>query len=96
MKYKRLHSKRDWLNPKGHWDTGAISSLVAIDEGGIDGEVAIWDCSRKVTISLSAYSEAAVKQRAKKLDIMIDHLQKVKAAMGKAYELTATKGEFSE
>ena len=43
MKYKEIHNRRGWLNPKGHWDTGGIHSKVAVDEGGIDANLPIWD-----------------------------------------------------
>ena len=94
MKYKEIHNRRGWLNPKDHWDTGGIHSKVAVDEGGIDASLTIWDCFRKISLSFSAYTEKEAKQRAVKINLLIQHLQETKAAMGKAYALT--EGEFSE
>lgn len=96
MKEKTLHNRRDWLNPKGHWDTGAISSKVVATEEGIDCDISIWDCSRKVSLDLGCYNKKSVAQRAKKITLLIQHLQEVQKAMGEAYNIVMDEGVFEE
>jgi hypothetical protein len=96
MKDKTLHNKRDWLNPKGHWDKGIISSKVSICEEGIDCNIDIWDCSRKISLSLDCYDKKSVVQRAKKLHLLIQHLQEVQKAMGEAYNIVMDESVFDK
>lgn len=79
--------KRLWLNPTKHSDTGAIQYHVSKYEGDswVDASFTIWDCSRKTTLSFDFNGEQAAKQRAEKVDALIDALQQFKQAMGEAY-----------
>ena len=86
-KAKVLLSKRAYLNPKDHSDNGLIQSKVSVDDYNIDGSVSIWDCSRKITLDFDVHNHKDAAIRAKKLDIIIDHLQEVKKAMGEAYTI---------
>ena len=86
MSEKIFHKRRDWLNPVGHWDTGAMSSKVSADADGIECNISIWDCGRKISLDLGIYGEKGAKQRSKKIQIMIEHLQEVQQSLGKAYD----------
>ena len=85
MTEKVFFNKREWLNPKGHWDTGAIDSRITADQYGIECSLSFWDCGRKVILDFSADNEKKAKQRAVKIQQMIDHLLGVQQALGKAY-----------
>jgi hypothetical protein len=85
MSEKIFHNRRDWLNPKGHWDTGAMASRVSADEDGVECNISIWDCGRKISLDMGIYNEKAAIQRSKKIQLMIDHLQGVQASLGEAY-----------
>ena len=86
MSERVFYNRRDWLNPKGYWDSGAMSSKVSSDKGGLDCNISIWDCGRKISLDLGVYTEAQGRQRCKKIQVMIDHLQGVQRALGPAYE----------
>ena len=86
MTEKVFQNRRDWLNPKGNWDTGAISSKVSADLDGVEGDVSLWDCGKKISLSFSIYSEKSAKERKKKIELMIDHLLSVQESLGKAYD----------
>ena len=94
MKDKLLLNKREWLNPIGHNDSGAVASKVDFHENGISADVSIWDCSKKIVLSFCFYGERQAKQRIKKLDTLIKHLQLVKEALGKGYILSAEAGHL--
>lgn len=83
-----MKSSRKWLNPKGHWDTGAIQWEVRTSGTihVIEGNLSIWDCGRKITLNFSAYNPQDLKQRARKLELLISELEEFREAMGKAYE----------
>lgn len=70
MKKQWLVNERQWLNPRDHVDTGALSWYAKKDSDGIDMELCIRDCSRQITLDLSAYSKKNVKQRLKKLALI--------------------------
>ena len=96
MKDKLLLNKREWLNPIGHEDTGAVSSRVEFHRNGIAADVSIWDCSKKISLSFCFFGERQAKQRLKKIDTLIKHLQDVKAALGEGYTLSCTVGHLDE
>jgi len=85
MKQKTYIEKRKWLNPVGHWNTGAIAYSVIYDYG-ISANLSLWDCGRKVTLDLSVSDEKSAKQVAKKIDTLIESLQEMKQALGEAYQ----------
>ena len=86
-KEKFFVDKRFWLNPKKHSDSGAIHYYVSGYQGDpyVDASLTVWDCSRKTTLDFSFHDEQSAKQRAKKIDMLINALQEMKEAMGKAY-----------
>jgi len=84
-KEKIFLNKREWLNPKGHADTGAIASKVSADKYGVYGHISIWDCGRKIELSIYYDNEKEAKQRARKLQMLIDHMKEVQVALGQAY-----------
>lgn len=83
-------SSRKWLNPVSHEDSGAIQWHVTCDNvHSIDAYVTIWDCGRKITLSLNCYGIEGVreaKQRAQKINLLIEELTKMKQALGEAYD----------
>jgi len=85
MTEKTFLSKRKWLNPKNHSDTGMYAVSVSADEYGVNGSFTLWDCSRKITLDFFC-EEKDAKIRADKIDMLINGLQEMKEAMGKAYD----------
>ena len=77
-------SKRFWLNPKDHSDTGMVSWKVDGDKYGCEGTFTIWDCSRKVSLNFWCESEKEAIQRVDKIDKLIEALQEFKQAMEEA------------
>jgi hypothetical protein len=86
---KLKKSKRDWLNPPSHYDTGAIQTkmnytperLNVTSRGRhvhdwFDGSMGIWDCSRKIDLSFECClsDEREVNRRLAKLDKIADHI----------------------
>jgi len=94
MKDKLLLNKRQWLNPVGHNDSGAISSKVEFHQNGVSADVSIWDCSRKITLSFCYYGEVQARQRVKKIDALIQHLQLTKGALAEGYTLSCEAGHI--
>ena len=94
MANKSLFNKIEFLNPKTHWDTGIIHSKVATNKDSIDGEISIWDCNKKITLDLDAYSLKGADLRIKKLDILINQLLSVKEAYLSAYEFVLDNEGF--
>lgn len=97
MKY----AKRNWLNPLGHDDTGAVSSYVATHEYGIDAGIQLRDCNRQLDLNFGIWDEdnkgvKELEQRLKKLDIIIEHCTKLKEKLLKAYEVYLDKREKKE
>ena len=88
-KQKTYINKREWLNPKDVYNSGAISyavtSYIGGDDDSVDGELTIWDCSRKVTLDFSFYTLKGSKVVSKKIDKLINSLQDIKEALGDAY-----------
>jgi len=86
---KPIHNVRRWLNPKDHSDSGMLHVMVDVDDDpeypyvGVD--FTIWDCSRKVTLDFSFCTMKEAKQRAEKIDLLIQELTNLKAVMGVAY-----------
>lgn len=82
-------NKRIWLNPKTSYDTGALHVYVTrhSDSSYIDAELSLWDCSRKIHLSFgcNGYTLKETQERANKIDLIINALQEMKVAMGKAY-----------
>jgi hypothetical protein len=89
-KETKLLSKRKWLNPKDHNDTGLIAYSVLTDEGdewaSVDAFLDIWDCSRKISLNFCFDNDKQAKNRAKKIDYMISALEEMKEAMAEAYD----------
>lgn len=81
---KMYLSKRKWLNPVGHYNTGAVAYSVQQDYG-ISAQLELWDCGRKVTLDLSVHDEKSAKQVADKIGILQTALQEIREALGKAY-----------
>lgn len=79
-------NNRIWLNPLDSHDTGALQWHVYADAYGMGGIISIWDCGRKISLNFDSFDEKKTKQRAKKIDQMIEELQKFKYAMGEAYK----------
>ena len=99
MSSKQYGSTRRWLNPKKSDDTGMLSWEVSASSWGIDASFDIWDCSRKISLSFDVYRGSADTQgiaRAAKIDILIEELQNMKAAMGRAYAEHAFTEEGKE
>jgi len=86
MKDKFYVKKRKWLNPIGHWNTGAISYTVTRDSYSVGCDLSIWDCSRKVSLDLCVTDDQSAKQVSKKLNILIDSLTEIRECIGKAYQ----------
>lgn len=85
---KKSHSKRIWLNPKDHDDTGAMSILI---EPGFAGKsvyagVSIRDCTRQVSLSFDASNRRELRQRLKKLDDMIGLLEETKEKLEEFFD----------
>lgn len=85
MKEKTYVKKRKWLNPIGHWNTGAISYAVVGDKYSVDVDLSIWDCSRKISLDLSVSDEKDAKNVNEKINILIESLLDIKANLGIAY-----------
>lgn len=77
--------KRKWLNPKDSSDSGMVSYKVHHDEGSswISAELGLWDCNRKITLDFDCGNYEQAKNRAIKLDILIESLQEMKVQLGK-------------
>ena len=90
-KQKLYVNKRKWLNPIDISNSGAISYVVSSwtydgeEEKYIDGEFSIWDCGRKITLDMSFSSLIGSKNVANKIDKLIESLEDIKCALGKAY-----------
>jgi len=87
MKQKIVYNKQQFLNPLHHSDSGIVASKVSYDECSVDASVAIWDCSKKITLDFDCYDYKTACDRATKIDKIVKHLKEVKEALGKAYEL---------
>lgn len=89
-KYTKVN--RVWLNPIKSNDDGMCSWEVEGRAGYVDAYFKIWDCSRKVELDFSFSSDprplwgASAKERATKLNILINELQKMKKALGEAHK----------
>lgn len=86
---------RVWINPIDAGDTGAVHWGVGVynhSPNAIACNLQIWDCGRKVSLDFDSWGENGAKARAKKLDLLIAELQKMKKALGEAY----SKLEFEE
>lgn len=81
-------SSRKWLNPKGHYDTGAIQWDVRCSGSihTIESDLSIWDCGKKITLNFSAYKPQDLKERAKKINLLISELEALRDALGEAYD----------
>ena len=84
----RLNSvKRDWLNPKSHADTGAVSTSVEIEKmhdgkQDLDCYLQIRDCGRQIELDFCCReSIRQINQRRKKLEILRSHLDFVSSAL---------------
>lgn len=86
-KYKK--HQRKWLNPVGHWDTGAMSWHVSCDYSDVESELTLWDCSRKITLSFAYTTQAEKRGRIKKIDTLIQALEDMKSAMDECDEYAA-------
>jgi len=89
-KQKTYINKRYWLNPKSVYNSGAISYSVKSypeDEydDSVESELSIWDCSRKITLDFSFYTLEGSKVVSKKIERLINSLEEIKLALGKAY-----------
>lgn len=86
---KNLSKGRAWLNPIAHDDTGAVSHDAFVETYSdkkdakiyFEGELVIRDCSRQVNLSFSAYNKKTLKQRQKKVKILIEQLEKIDQAL---------------
>jgi hypothetical protein len=67
MKEKIVYNKREWLNPKNHYDTGSLQSFISVNPFGLTSEIIINDCHRQVTLDLSVFNPKSLPQRYKKL-----------------------------
>lgn len=75
--------RREWLNPKGSDDTGAMSAEMRfLTDGRLSGNVTIRDCSEQVCITFSC-TKKKFKERIKKIDTMISILQGMREYMMK-------------
>ncbi len=87
-------SKRSWLNPRSHEDTGHVKSeaclspwkLEAETVYDISAEFALADCSRKVTLEFGCSTQKAAEQRIRKLDLVISHLEGIKEVINEHKE----------
>lgn len=89
MKYKRYYATRQWLNPVGHHDSGAIEAKVEEDYGSrVAAELSIWDCGRKITLAFDfdAKNKESAAQRADKIALLIKVLTEMQEAMGVAFD----------
>ena len=75
---------RKFLNPITHWDTGILEWNVEQTDNSIRAGLAMWDCSRKITLDFDCYDTNDMKLRAKKIDILINELIEFKEAMADA------------
>ena len=82
---KTFGKTRRWLNPKAHSDTGMISWDVSASGYSVEAEFSMWDCSRKINLDFNVYNEKDARDRAAKLDILIEELTKMREAMADAY-----------
>jgi len=90
MAEKKILNKRKWLNPLSSCDSGAVEYYVEVcDYGYVEAGITVWDCSRKTTLDFGFGSEKYAKQRAQKIQILIDSLEEMKRGLAKAYELEA-------
>jgi hypothetical protein len=85
MKDKIYLSSRKWLNPIGGCDSGAIQYSVHSSYGYVESNMDIWDCSKKVGLTFSFEDERGAKVRLNKINGIINALEEMKSAMGKAY-----------
>ena len=76
----KRHSRK-FLNPASHWDTGILEWHVEQQDTSIDAYFSVWDCSKKITLSFDFYDEEGANNRAKKVNTLIQELEKFKEAL---------------
>ena len=96
MKDKVYLNKRKWLNPVGHWNTGALAYKVTRDQYSVDSELSIWDCSKKITLDLCVTDSESAKQVAKKIDTLLLSLTEIRQGIGKAYDDLLNDPEYNQ
>lgn len=79
---------REWLNSEDSYDTGALQYFVEVfsykdgePPSSVDASFSAQDCSRKISLDFSFFSEEQFKERLHKVDILICHLMKFRQAM---------------
>lgn len=86
---------RKFLNSKGYHSTAAILASVEFDEGenykSAWSTLSISDCSRKVSIDLSADNKTELKNTLEKLRILREGIEFLEREIPKAYEWQKTK-----
>lgn len=103
---------REWLNPLGHDDTGAIAWVVeavkynvdSVDyvdgkprPGHVTSSVTIRDCARQIELDFGVgYPEEPFEQRIEKLDELIRVFTEVRAGLVDAWEFVNSAPETSE
>lgn len=78
--------KRQWLNPVGHWNSGAVSCSVSRDSYSVNVDLSIWDCNKKISLDLSFSDKKEALQVAKKIEVLQETLASIKKGMGAAYD----------
>lgn len=82
---KSIHrTSRKFLNPAKSYDTGILEWKVEQYDEGIDATFSIWDCYKKIVLDFNLHDELTAKQRAKKLQILIDELISFREAIADA------------
>lgn len=97
-KNKKFRSRRNWLNPIDHDDTGAISCSVSKEGKYVSAYMSIRDCSRQIELNfdISYYARldsgitSVTKEynnRMKKLQIIEDAVKGIKEDLTTSYEM---------
>lgn len=77
---------REWLNPLGHEDIGAIDMRMEFMGRSCGVYVNIWDCERKITLDFSFSDDKSYKERQTKLELMMKELSMLGTKMKQAKE----------
>lgn len=83
---KRVN-KRKWLNPSDSADTGAVHLWGNYDEDGYGMEIdlALWDCSRKINLCFSVWTPKDYKTRMRKIAVMREALDDMESFINENY-----------
>lgn len=85
---RRVRAVSKLLNRPGHHSTAAIACRVEIHNwnGGLDAEIQISDCDRRISLDLEDHTPAAYSNSLYKIDTLINTLTKFKGQFMDAHD----------